>query len=154
MCEEIMSNCNDKSEIIFDPDIDNTTDSTSQTDTLDKTFTEDSTDYDPPNDVTDSSNDSDGDGTDDDADNPAKGVIDGICFMETSKIVQLLTGSEVVLDQIPGGKKEFFVVNNEKTNKQKGMGRGKALFQMIVGCESPKLVAARVHITFWKITGT
>ena len=150
-----MSNCNDRSEIIFDPDIDNNTDSTSQTDTLDKTFTEDSTDYDPPNDVTDSSNDSDGDETNEDADNPAKGVIDGKCFMETSKIVQLLTSSEMGLDQILGRKKEFvyFVVNNEK-NQTKRNGKRKSSFPDDVGCGSPKLVPARVHITFWKITGT
>ena len=66
------SNCNDRSEVIFDADIDNRTDGTSQTDKLDKTLTEDSSDYEQPNDVTDCSIDTDGDDTDDDPDKPAK----------------------------------------------------------------------------------
>lgn len=126
------SNCNDRSEIIVDADIDNSSGGTSQTDTFDQTLTEeDNTDFELPTDATDGtsqtdpldqtlaerptkltycSTDTDGDDTDDDVDNPAKGVIDGKCFMETSKIVQLLISSEMGLTKYQVGKKNLFTL--------------------------------------------
>ena len=78
--------------------------------------------------LTDCLLDSDDDDVED-ANNPAKGVNEGSCFMETSKVVHLLISSETCFDQIPGGKKEnvYFVINNEN-NQMKRKGKGKSSF--------------------------
>ena len=124
------SNAIDQSEIVEDnQDLDDVTNSESNNDSVVECKEKDfnvSTEYDGNSDQDSRNNDNDENSTDKSG---LKGSLIPNCFLETSKVVNLLVNSNNCFEYIPVGKKEnvFFVINNEQ-NLLKRKGKAKSSF--------------------------